>query len=139
MEAGEIPFKAAFSWSTSRRTQHQGRVEHDHEGHAGPGSPDRTNSHHVIEAIGGPLADAVLDEIPDEISADEILDACNVCEELAERKLQVSHHEMRKGDHIWWVTDNRRFESDYPGWKIKHPLDAIFRDIYENGRLQWKS
>lgn len=72
-------------------------------------------------------------------NACSILQAIAKCEELAERKLQVSHHEMRKGDHIWWVTDNRRLESDYPNWRISCPLDAIFRDIYENGRLQWKA
>ena len=29
----------------------------------------------------------------------------------------------RVGDHIWWITDNSKFEKDYPRWKIKYNLE----------------
>ena len=28
----------------------------------------------------------------------------------------------RKGDHIWWITDNSKFKKDFPNWKIKISL-----------------
>ncbi len=35
----------------------------------------------------------------------------------------------RRGDHIWWITDNSKFRSHYPDWKINIDLAGIIRDI----------
>jgi CDP-paratose 2-epimerase len=35
----------------------------------------------------------------------------------------------RSGDHIWWISDVRRFQKDYPAWKYKHDLNGILREI----------
>ena len=37
--------------------------------------------------------------------------------------------EARKGDHIWYVSDTRKFENDYPSWKRKFNLWAIMEDL----------
>lgn len=37
--------------------------------------------------------------------------------------------EARKGDHIWYVSDTRKFERDYPAWKRKFNLWAIMEDL----------
>ena len=31
----------------------------------------------------------------------------------------------RSGDHIWWITDNRKFINHYPKWKIQFSLTKI--------------
>ena len=37
----------------------------------------------------------------------------------------------RVGDHIWWISDTRRFSEHYPNWAMAYPLDRIVREIYE--------
>ena len=34
--------------------------------------------------------------------------------------------EARRGDHICYITDLRRFRSDYPDWELEFDLDGIF-------------
>ena len=38
----------------------------------------------------------------------------------------------RVGDHIWWITDNSKFISQYPNWSITIDLEEIITDIYAN-------
>jgi CDP-paratose 2-epimerase len=40
--------------------------------------------------------------------------------------------ENRKGDHICYISDLRKFQSHYPNWKITIGLDEIFRQIIED-------
>ena len=44
--------------------------------------------------------------------------------------------ENRKGDHICYISDLRKFESHYPNWKLTKDLDAIFRDIIASQQAQ---
>ncbi len=37
----------------------------------------------------------------------------------------------RIGDHIWYISDTRRFETDYPGWSYAHDLKSILKDLHE--------
>lgn len=37
--------------------------------------------------------------------------------------------EPRKGDHICYISDTRKFQSHYPRWSITRSLDAIFAEI----------
>ena len=34
------------------------------------------------------------------------------------------------GDHIWWISDIRRFQAHYPGGSMRHDIDAILREIF---------
>lgn len=36
----------------------------------------------------------------------------------------------RKGDHQWWITNNSKFKSMYPEWRIKYTLAEILTEIY---------
>jgi CDP-paratose 2-epimerase len=36
----------------------------------------------------------------------------------------------RTGDHIWWISDVRRFQSDYPSWHYRYDVEAILAEIY---------
>jgi len=35
----------------------------------------------------------------------------------------------RLGDHIWYVSDTRKFEKDYPEWKREYNMWSIFEDL----------
>jgi len=37
--------------------------------------------------------------------------------------------EARKGDHIWYISDTTKFQTDYPEWKYEYNLWAIFEDL----------
>jgi CDP-paratose 2-epimerase len=59
-----------------------------------------------------------------------ILEAIARFEELAGKKLEVEYvDEPRRGDHICYISDLRRFRRDHPGWEIRITLEDIFRDL----------
>jgi len=59
-----------------------------------------------------------------------ILEAIALFEELVDQKLATEYlDEPRRGDHVCYITDLRRFKGDYPAWSVSVPLDEIFRDL----------
>lgn len=59
-----------------------------------------------------------------------ILEAVALIRELCGRDLVSTYRdEARSGDHIWWISDTRKFEKHYPGWRREYGLDAILRDL----------
>jgi CDP-paratose 2-epimerase len=51
-------------------------------------------------------------------------------EELYGRKLATEYiEEPRRGDHICYISDLRRFRADYPAWEPTRTLDAIVEDF----------
>jgi len=36
----------------------------------------------------------------------------------------------RKGDHIWYISDVRNFQNDYPDWRYTKNIEDILLDIY---------
>ncbi len=59
-----------------------------------------------------------------------ILEAIARFEELLGRPLATEYVEQaRRGDHICYITDLRRFRSDYPEWEITISLDEIFAEL----------
>ncbi|OFW06104.1 MAG: NAD-dependent epimerase [Acidobacteria bacterium RIFCSPLOWO2_02_FULL_67_36] len=67
-----------------------------------------------------------------------MLEAIEKCERIAGRKLDwVYQPANRIGDHIWYISDLRRFQTDYPGWRQQYDLDALLRDIYDHNIERW--
>jgi CDP-paratose 2-epimerase len=61
-----------------------------------------------------------------------MLEAIDKCQNLTGRKMRWSYSEAnRAGDHIWWISDTRRFQGHYPGWSMRYDLDAILREIFD--------
>jgi CDP-paratose 2-epimerase len=61
-----------------------------------------------------------------------VLEAIRMCEEIAGKKLQYDYSENnRSGDHVWYISDVRKFQSDYPGWGYSYGLQGILEEIYE--------
>lgn len=60
-----------------------------------------------------------------------MMEAIAICEELAGKKLDYEYAEdNRSGDHIWYISDVRKFQSHYPDWQYKYNLRNILEDIY---------
>ncbi len=69
-----------------------------------------------------------------------MLEAISVCEEVAGRELSWSYSdENRIGDHIWWISDTKRFEDAYPDFALQYDLKAIVQDLADNGSDRWKA
>jgi CDP-paratose 2-epimerase len=67
-----------------------------------------------------------------------MLEAIAKCEAIASRKLTWSYKEANRiGDHIWYISDLRKFQADYPGWRLKYSLDALLQDIYDHNHARW--
>jgi CDP-paratose 2-epimerase len=59
-----------------------------------------------------------------------MLEAIAKIEQLTARKLDWRYvEEARKGDHICYISDLRKFQRDYPRWKITRSLDAILEEM----------
>ncbi|MDR3449157.1 MAG: NAD-dependent epimerase/dehydratase family protein [Alphaproteobacteria bacterium] len=59
-----------------------------------------------------------------------MLEAIAICEKLSGKDMQCSYQEdNRKGDHIWWISDTRKFEQHYPEWKREYNVERILAEI----------
>jgi CDP-paratose 2-epimerase len=60
-----------------------------------------------------------------------MLEAIELCEEISGRKLKWQYEETNRiGDHIWWISDVRKFQSHYPNWKLRYDLHGILNEIH---------
>jgi CDP-paratose 2-epimerase len=62
-----------------------------------------------------------------------ILEAIARIEEVTGRTIcWVYQEEARKGDHICYISDLRKFRDHYPKWEITHSVDAIIKEMVES-------
>jgi CDP-paratose 2-epimerase len=67
-----------------------------------------------------------------------MLEAIEKSEAIAGRKLDWTYTEANRiGDHIWYISDASRFQSDYPAWKLRYNIEGLLRDIYEKNVERW--
>jgi CDP-paratose 2-epimerase len=65
-----------------------------------------------------------------------IIEAISRIEGLIGEKIQTKYTDgNRKGDHICYITDLKKFRSHYPHWKISVPLEQILKVLVEG----WQS
>ncbi|HTB85056.1 MAG TPA: NAD-dependent epimerase/dehydratase family protein [Candidatus Sulfotelmatobacter sp.] len=61
-----------------------------------------------------------------------MLEAIDLCEQISGKKLSHTYVEdNRIGDHIWYISDVRKFQSHYPNWKYRYGLQEIMKEIFE--------
>ena len=66
-----------------------------------------------------------------------MLEAIELCEKITDRAMNWSYSETNRiGDHIWWISDVRKFESHYPNWKFEYGLENILVEIHEDLRTR---
>jgi len=67
-----------------------------------------------------------------------ILEAIQVCERIADRKLNWSYVESNRiGDHIWWISDLRKFKTHYPEWNLTYGIEEILKEIFLQNSSRW--
>jgi CDP-paratose 2-epimerase len=60
-------------------------------------------------------------------------EAIALIEQIVGKKMNVSYAEAnRVGDHIWYVSDLRKFQSHYPDWSFRYGLTEIIQQIVES-------
>jgi CDP-paratose 2-epimerase len=61
-----------------------------------------------------------------------MLEAIQMSEQMCGRKLNYTLSDnARSGDHIWWISDVRRFRRDYPAWEYEYDMKRIMEEIVE--------
>ncbi len=65
-----------------------------------------------------------------------ILEAIEICQEITGNKINFSYiNKARKGDHIYWVTDMKKFKKFYPKWNIEYNTKKIIKKMYEYEKI----
>lgn len=61
-----------------------------------------------------------------------MLEAIKDCERIAGKQLDwTMSEENRIGDHMWWISDLKPFEADYPEWQQRYGIEEILTEIHE--------
>jgi len=61
-----------------------------------------------------------------------VLEAIQLIQELTGKSVRYEISEVaRSGDHIWWISDIRKFQNDYPQWSYRYDLRRIVQEILE--------
>jgi CDP-paratose 2-epimerase len=61
-----------------------------------------------------------------------LLEAVAMAQELTGEPMTCSYRDSnRVGDHIWWISDVRKFQGHYPEWTYRHDMASIMREIHE--------
>lgn len=67
-----------------------------------------------------------------------VLEAIHYCEVIAGKKLDWSYVETNRiGDHVWWISDVRKFKAHYPQWTLTHGIRDILKEIFQNNAGRW--
>jgi CDP-paratose 2-epimerase len=62
-------------------------------------------------------------------------EAIALCEKLTGKKMNVVYTDQNRiGDHIWYISDTRKFQKHYPSWSYTYDLERIMTEIYESMR-----
>ncbi len=61
-----------------------------------------------------------------------VLEAFQLVRELGGYETDyVIGDQERPGDHIWWISDVRRFQKDYPDWRFRYDLRMMLQEMIE--------
>ena len=64
-----------------------------------------------------------------------ILEAINIIEKITKLKIKIKYdNKNRIGDHIWYVSDLKKFKKDFPNWKQKYNSFKIIKELIETNK-----
>jgi CDP-paratose 2-epimerase len=111
-------------------------------GYKGKQVRDNIHSNDLVEAFWQffqkPRAGEVYNMGGSRFSNCSMKEAIAMCEQVAGKKMNYTYVEdNRIGDHIWWISDVRRFQSHYPDWRYQYDIQRILEEIFHGfeGRL----
>jgi CDP-paratose 2-epimerase len=60
-------------------------------------------------------------------------EAIDLCQSRTGKKMDVVYTENNRiGDHIWYISDTRKFQSHFPAWKQTYDLPRIVDEIFDS-------
>jgi CDP-paratose 2-epimerase len=67
-----------------------------------------------------------------------VLEALALAEKIVGTETDWTYNDAnRVGDHVWWVSDNGRFQADYPAWEVEYDVPRIMEEIHEANVGRW--
>jgi CDP-paratose 2-epimerase len=67
-----------------------------------------------------------------------MIEAIDLGEAIIGRKLNWTYTETNRiGDHIWYISDAKKFKTHYPNWKQQYDLNGLLTEIYEKNADRW--
>jgi CDP-paratose 2-epimerase len=110
-------------------------------GYKGKQVRDNIHSYDVVRAIeefaANPRPGEVYNLGGGRANSISMLEAVARIEQLTGRKLDWHYvEEARKGDHICYISNLRKFQAHYPRWQITRSLDAILEEMVATQRAQ---
>lgn len=111
-------------------------------GYKGKQVRDNIHSHDLVRALWefcqAPKPGAVYNIGGSRFSCCSMLEAIDLCQRETGRELNWTYsEENRAGDHIWWISDIHRFQTDYPNYRLTYDMPAIIKDLHEQGAERW--
>lgn len=105
-------------------------------GYKGKQVRDNIHSYDLVNAFwhfaSNPKSAAVYNMGGSRHSNCSVLEAILMIEKLSGRKIDyVINDGARSGDHVWWISDVRKFQRDFPGWTYKYNLQCIVEEILD--------
>ncbi len=103
-------------------------------GYKGKQVRDNIHSHDLVNAfwnfVENPRCGEVYNIGGGRHSNCSMLEAIEVAQRLAGKELNYTlSDEARSGDHIWWISDVRKFQSHYPNWQYEYDIERILQEI----------
>ena len=69
-----------------------------------------------------------------------MLEAIAIIEELSGKRLQFTvGDKAREGDHIWWISDVRKFQQHYPGWAYRYDLRETLVEMVDAAKARHRN
>lgn len=69
-----------------------------------------------------------------------MLEAIEMCEAIAGLPLAWTYNDTNRiGDHIWWISDLRKFQDHYPQWQVRFDVRGILGEIYDMNKGRWRA
>ena len=104
-------------------------------GYKGKQVRDNIHSHDLVETFWhfykAPRSGEVYNMGGSRHSNCSMLEAIELCEQISGRKLPWSYEETNRiGDHIWWISDVRKFQGHFPNWQFRYGLREILEEIH---------
>jgi len=105
-------------------------------GYKGKQVRDNIHSHDLISTFRqffqNPIAGAVYNIGGSRFSNCSMIEAIQMIEELSGYRLNYTiSDQARSGDHIWWISDVRKFQKDYPEWSYQYDIKRILSEIID--------
>lgn len=106
-------------------------------GYKGKQVRDNLHSHDVVRAVeefaAAPRPGEVYNLGGGRANSISVLEAIASVEQLTGHKIDWTYSDSaRKGDHICYISDLRKFQSHYRNWRVTRNLDSILSEIVES-------